>query len=780
MMRTCPILFLCFTVLPLAERIAHGARKFEEMDYGRFLAATYNNAEGQTTLQGKGCATNKGIAIKVGPNNEGTILFDTDLCRMAGAWVGGWLKLTGVVFDESHGPNPQPAPGSTMVFQTNPTPGWSSGNSFDDPRTLPTGPGAATAPFGPLPRDWAKYDGLYVNGDLVVLAYHVGTALIRELPGFERSEAGSVLTRTLNVATPGSHQAHMVIADGGDQTSAVVNDGPEFVVMSDGKGDGPRLFIGAVGTPNGSSWELRGNRVILKLPQFAGGEAFKIIYFRGLAGDGPRFQRLLKSSPAPTQLEPLLTGGTSRWPDVVKTTGEPGKADGNDAFVVDSIAPPTNNPYKSWIRFGGLDFFKDGRAALCTWSGDVWIASGIDENLREISWRRYATGLFQALGLKIVDETVYVLGRDQITRLHDLNGDGEADRYENFNNDVQVTPGFHEFALDLHTDPAGNFYFCKSGPVSPGGRGWGPLSDHNGTVLRISKDGQTLDVFATGIRAANGMGVGPHGEVTCGDNQGTWVPACYVHLVRKGDFISVADLAHRAEKPTDYGRHICFLPMDVDNSGGAQVWVTSDKWGPMKDRLLHLSYGRATLLSILPEEVNGQVQGGAVTFPLKFETGIMRARFHPVDGQLYITGLRGWQTRGSKDAAFYRVRFTGKPVQMQSSLRVTDKGIHIGFFNPVEARSAGDPQNYSIQQYNYRWTQDYGSAEYKVSNPQEKGRDEVEVRAVTVAPDGKSVFLDVPGLRTVMQMRIKMNLTAADGTPLPKEITNTINFLGKE
>jgi glucose/arabinose dehydrogenase len=92
--------------------------------------------------------------------------------------------------------------------------------------------------------------------------------------------------------------------------------------------------------------------------------------------------------------------------------------------------------------------------------------------LENVSWKRYAAGLFQALGLKIVDNQVYVLGRDQITRLHDLNNDGEADFYENFNNDMQVTPGFHEFAFDLQTDPDGNFYFSKGGPVNPGGSGW--------------------------------------------------------------------------------------------------------------------------------------------------------------------------------------------------------------------------------------------------------------------------------------------------------------------
>lgn len=757
-------------------------KKWEEMNYGRFLSHTFHNAEGKSTLNGKGCATNKGIAVKLGAEGEAAMLFDTDLLRMSGGWTGGFVKLKGVVFEGGHGPNPQPADGAKIVFETNSLPGWSHGEDFNDPRKLPTGPGAASIPFGPLPREWAKYKGLYLHGDQVVLAYTVGSSQVLELPGIEKAAEQTLLTRTFNVTGKGSHVANLLVASGVEGTATQLSDDGKVVTMSDDpKNAESRLFVGVVGAPKGAAWDIAEHRIELNLPTFAGGEAFKVVYLKGLAADAAKFGDSLKAIAKPQDLQPLTKGGAAHWPEVVKTKGELGKDEGKEAYIVDSIAPPFENPYKSWIRFGGLDFFKDGRAALSTWSGDVWIASGIDDKLESVEWRRFATGLFQALGLKIVDDKVYVLGRDQITRLHDLNNDGEADFYENFNNDVQVTPGFHEFALDLHTDPQGNFYFAKGGPVNPGGRGWGPLSDHNGCIFKIAKDGSKLEVYATGVRAPNGMGVGPEGQVTCGDNQGTWVPACYVHLVQKpGEFISVADLAHTPEKPADYSRHISFLPMDVDNSGGAQVWVTSNKWGPFKGRLMHLSYGQATLLLTMSEKVGDVLQGGAVKFPAKFETGVMRARFNEKDGQLYVAGLRGWQTKGSKDAGFYRVRYTGKPVTIQTSIKVTDKGIHIGFTNPVDAETAGDAENYSIEQYNYRWTQDYGSADYKVSDPNLKGRDPVEVKSVKLAPDHKSVFLEVPGLQPVMQMRIKMNIKSADGADLPKEVVNTINAVGKE
>ena len=63
--------------------------------------------------------------------------------------------------------------------------------------------------------------------------------------------------------------------------------------------------------------------------------------------------------------------------------------------------------------------------AVCTWDGDVWLVRDSGGTAREITWKRIASGLFQPLGLKIVEGQIYVGCRDQIVRLHDLNGDEE-------------------------------------------------------------------------------------------------------------------------------------------------------------------------------------------------------------------------------------------------------------------------------------------------------------------------------------------------------------------
>jgi hypothetical protein len=389
--------------------------------------------------------------------------------------------------------------------------------------------------------------------------------------------------------------------------------------------------------------------------------------------------------------------------------------------------------------------------------------------LKNVKWKRFAAGLFDPLGLKIRGDEIYVLERHQITRLHDLNGDGEADFYENFNNDAGVSPSYHAFAMDLQTDSAGNFYYTRAGQRVD------EIYPLNGGMVRVSADGTKAELIAHGLRAANGMSIGPRNEITCSDNQGNWIPSGRLNLIQTGKFYGYVPHAHGL--PTNsFEPPLCWIPQSIDNSGGGQVWVTSDKWpAALTNHLLHTSYGMASLFDVLWETVDGVAQGGAVKFPLKFDSGVQRARFHPRDGQLYVAGLKGWQTKGLKDGALQRVRYTGKPLHMPNELHVRRNGIEIGFSDALERAAAEDLQNYSLEQWNYRWTEKYGSDDYSVANPEKKGHDTVELRAAKLLPDGKHLFLELTDLKPVMQMKIKFALKAADGAPVEWEVYNTIN-----
>ena len=89
----------------------------------------------------------------------------------------------------------------------------------------------------------------------------------------------------------------------------------------------------------------------------------------------------------------------------------------------------------------------------------------IDDKLLNLRWKRFAAGLYEPFGVKVVDGLIYVVCKDRLTRLHDFNNDGEADFYESFSADEDVSTYFHAFNFDLQTDAQGNFLLCKKWPI---------------------------------------------------------------------------------------------------------------------------------------------------------------------------------------------------------------------------------------------------------------------------------------------------------------------------
>ncbi|MDB6015977.1 MAG: Cytochrome c oxidase polypeptide [Pedosphaera sp.] len=708
----------------------------------------------------------KGIAIKLG--NDAYMCFDTDLLRMAAGWTGDYLKFDGVAFSGAHGTHPSIA--GDQKFGTKQLPGVADASgSFTDPRP---------EPFGPIPAATGRWDGLYPYGNKVVLAYTVGGTKVLEMPGSTVADGLTAFVR--NFKTEKTKSAFALMICGVEGATGELNG--NTAVLS-GSGNNSVTLVGLAGAPRGVKLEIAdGNQVVLKVPQDAAAATFKVVIWNGTPEEKSKFAGLLAGD---AEVADVKHPGPNHWPETVVTQGV---LDANSApdgsYTVDQLPPPVDNPWHRRIRFSGFDFFADGkRAAVCTWDGDIWIVSGIDDTLQNLTWKRFASGQYETLGLKIVNDVIYTSGRDQITRYHDFNNDGEADYYENFNNQVTSSDGFHEFVFDLQTDPDGNFWFAKAGPVRPGGRGFagpnaGTISADAGSMLKLSKDGSKLEVYATGFRAPNGIGVGPHGEITSGDNEGSWVVQCPINWVRKGGFYGVKDTAHLNPIP-QRDPPLCWLDWtETDNSSGGQVWVTSDKWGPYKGEMLHLSYGKCALYLVLKEEVGGVMQGGVVRIPATFTSSAMRGRFNAKDGQLYIVGLQGWQTTAVKLAGFDRVRYTGKPVHSVKGLHITKESIQLTFTEPLDPSSANDVENYSSKRWNYVAKGDnYGANEISVVSPTKRGRDVVNITAASLSPDGRTVTLKIEDLKPVQQMSIKYTLKAKDGVEMSQDVQFTINKL---
>ena len=757
------------------------AAPYDEMDYGPFVSHTFQLPNGNTTLRGiavpfdvpiegeKPTLDKKGKVV-FDPAKCG-VIFDTELLRYSGYWHGGFITWNGVVFNGGHGGNPGPA--GTVLAATKVGPGWAKDGKFADPRAYP---------HGPMPRDYGRYKGLYRSDNGIVFSYTVGDTQVLDQPSVEVHGKQRVFVRTLNLS-PSKSERWLAIADV-VKVREMVNVG-SMMMIDDNQN---AVIAKVIGGPKGT--ELApGVGITAKIPPSDDSIQIRIGVWGGPKADWETGAKALDQLAKPTDLVPLTKGGKPRFTETVTTKGVRG--DDKTAYTVDSITPPFKNPYKSWMRFGGFDFFSDGRAAISTWSGDVWIVSGLDDGLEKVTWKRYAAGLFHALGLKIVDDKVYVLGRDQITRLHDLNGDGEADFYECFNNDAMITTNFHEFTFDLHTDPQGNFYFIKGGPVRPGGSGWDKITPHHGCIFKVSKDGSKLEVVARGFRAPNGMGVGPNGEITCGDNEGTWTPQCPINWIKPGGFYGVPDFAGKPKEqmPKMRDNPLCWLPHgDTDNSNGGQGWITGKNFGPLSGQLLHSSYGKCRLYTVMKEEVAGQMQGGVVPIPIgvnkdnnprfDFDSGICRLRFSEKQNALFLTGLRGWQTTAQKDAGFYRMRYTGKKASFPVDLKVRPGEVSITFSEPLSGATAIDPDNYNVRRWNYKWTSNYGSRQFKISDPKKEGQDDMEVESARLSPDGKTITLRFNDLKPVMQMRIQYNLKAADGSQVRNVLHHTINAVG--
>ena len=453
-----------------------------------------------------------------------------------------------------------------------------------------------------------------------------------------------------------------------------------------------------------------------------------------------KFTRIV--GPAKTHpLAAMIKGGPSQWPQVLETKGELGKG---LPYAVDTITPPFQNPWKSLLFFGDHDFLPDGSALICTMQGDVWKVEGLDETLASVKWRRIATGLHHALGLVVADGNAYVLGRDQITRLHDLNGDGEADFYECVSNRFKTSPGGHDFTCALQRDTDGNFY-TASGPEG---------------ILKIPANGKPIEVVASGFRNPDGLGLSLDGTLTTPTSEGEWTPASMIFELKPGGFYGYG--GPKDGKPPELP--LVYLPRGLDNSSGGQVFVPDDRWGPLRGQMIHLSFGAGSHFLVLRDRVQGQVQGTVVPLPGDFRSGVHRGRFSPKDGQLYVSGMAGWGSYTPDDGCFQRVRYTGDPVQLPVALRAHENGVAVTFSSPVDPSFASDIKNTFAQAWNYRYGSQYGSPELSARHPDTPGHDPVIIRSSHVSSDQKTVFLEIPDLQPVNQLHLHMKVD--DGRPI--------------
>lgn len=721
--------------------------RWQQTDVGPFLASSLRLPDGTIA---------KGLTIKVGKDNEGSVAYDTATGALRAAWTGGFLDFDPGRFGLIGAPKPS---GQLAFVGINP-------------------PGAAT-------NGGFHFVGLHRGDGAVVLEYTVNGIRILETPGLELTPAGAVFRRNFSVSP--HRQPIELLAAGHLRGTNLNSQSFEHQKVNDKIAPGAKGGIALSRTESTEHHYLVSNRegdvvsaLGIKGLQFqsaanlispAGGsetitlpaseqpQVFSLLLWRGQEGQFAGFQQFVETALPGPDVAQAARFGPARWP-AITTQGQRG-AD-TDILAVDTLTLPYDNPWHALLFGSGVDFGSDGAGYLCTIHGDVWRVTGIDSTLRELKWKRFATGLFQPLGLRVREGRVLVLGRDRITRLHDENGDGEADFYESFTDTIATSTGGHDYVTCLEADPAGNLFY----------------TDPQG-VHMVTPDGRTNVTIATGWRNPNGMGVSPAGLVTVAPQQGEWTPSSQISEVRQGRYYGYGGPKVTPAQPLGYEPPLCWIPHSVDNSSGSQVWLPRDAWGPLGGHMLHLLWGRCTMMAVLRDTVGDASQGAVVPLPVKFLSGPNRATYNSRDGALYVAGSTGWQTSAVKDGALQRVRWTGKAARLPVAWHAHANGLMLTFSQPLKRETAEDVGSYSVKRWNYRYAQEYGSKDWSVASPDKEGRDDVAVKSAKLMPDGRNVFLELDSLAPVMQMEVKWNLDAMDGKPMRGPLWLTVNKLDK-
>lgn len=678
--------------------------------------------------------TPRGIIVKLGHGHYGC--FDPDLLRWALIWKaneeGEYLTMDGMAPGSYRLPNRKapsgqkslPKPIGTPLFASPALPGWSVGDepNNSDPRERGESDEGEVG-LGPIPESIGRFEGLHHTNEGVTLKFKVGGSTVLEsIRPRETNDGAIYLVRTISLSGAPEKPLHY------------------------------RRF----GSESGSEWEKWGHQylekthtvretsrtlVILRTsdksnPEQSAGELVRDLEF--VDGSGV-------STTPPDKL----------WTETVKTSLEASEEQG--ALAYDDFGLPVPNPWARNVRLSGLDFFPDGRAVLCTFDGDVWTVDGLMEGSTELTWSRFASGLHEPKSVCIVKGQIYVFDRNGIVRLHDTDGNGEADWYENFSNVVDQTAETREFAMDMVATEDGGFLLAKGGQV---GSTKGKL---NGTIVKVSPDGRSYEVIATGLRQPY-IGYDPEtGILTSSDQQGHWKPATPIYRIEAGKYYGFqpAKLKDKAVHPAPITQPEIWIPHFINQSGASQVWMKgAAKMGALDGSLVHIGYNRPEIFRVYLDESRGQA---AVTPLLSgFPAGVIKGRVHPIDGRLYLTGFEIWGTSGERVSGLFRVRPTGAPSWVPSEVKAFQRGVLLTFDHELSPELAGELGRYSADRWNYQQTHNYGSGNFRLDG--EPGQESVPLSSVAVSKDSRSLFLAIPDMRPSHSLRITYRLPVPDST----------------
>ena len=420
-------------------------------------------------------------------------------------------------------------------------------------------------------------------------------------------------------------------------------------------------------------------------------------------------------------------------------------------------------PQDLYLEVGGLATMPDGRLAVSTRRGEIWIVENpYQKDSHQTNYRRFASGLHEILGLAYKDGVFYCSQRGELTKITDTNRDGVADLYEPIYQ-FELSGNYHEYTYGPVFDKNGDMLVTLN--LAWIGFGEGKFAKWRGWLVKIKPDG-TLEPQSAGLRSPAGYSINDEGDIFYGENQGDWVGSGRITHLAKGDFAGNPGGIKWAKEPNspfkltleeipDNSQPMFEAAKKVKNLKLPAVWfphaimgistsdiiqdTTKGKFSPFPGQYFVADQGQSKVMRVFMEKVNGVYQGFCINYREGFQSGILRERFG-LDGSMFL-GMtsRGWGSTGKDNFGLQRLVWNGLTPFEINTIHAKSDGFEISFTQAVDVKSVKNAASYALRSYIYQYHHQYGSPIINVN--------ELKIKGISVSPDKKTVRISIDGIR---------------------------------
>jgi len=420
-------------------------------------------------------------------------------------------------------------------------------------------------------------------------------------------------------------------------------------------------------------------------------------------------------------------------------------------------------PQDLYLEVGGLATMPDGRLAVSTRRGEIWIVENpYQKDSHQTNYRRFASGLHEILGLAYKDGVFYCSQRGELTKITDTNRDGVADLYEPIYQ-FELSGNYHEYTYGPVFDKNGDMLVTLN--LAWIGFGEGKFAKWRGWLVKIKPDG-TLEPQSAGLRSPAGYSINDEGDIFYGENQGDWVGSGRITHLAKGDFAGNPGGIKWAKEPNspfkltleeipDNSQPMFEAAKKVKNLKLPAVWfphaimgistsdiiqdTTKGKFSPFPGQYFVADQGQSKVMRVFMEKVNGVYQGFCINYREGFQSGILRERFG-LDGSMFV-GMtsRGWGSTGKDNFGLQRLVWNGLTPFEINTIHAKSDGFEISFTQAVDVKSVKNAASYALRSYIYEYHHQYGSPIINVKD--------LKIKGISVSPDKKTVRISIDGIR---------------------------------